>query len=111
MKKEELEITIDYYVEKLRSIEQEISDLRKEKESIRDELVLHNCPFKVGDYVLVTRERNGIKITDYGIIKLIKYDFEHRKFLYGIYYVYKQTKVLGAGQIYYSKSTIIEKCE
>ena len=111
MKKEELETTIEHYVEKLHSIEQKISGLCKEKKSIMDELVLHHCPFKVGDYVSVTKVRNNRKIVSYGAIKLIKYSYEQKKFLYVIYRIDKHTKVCNGGQIYCSASAIIEKYE
>lgn len=111
MKKEELETTIEHYVEKLHNIEQKISDLYKEKRSIMDELVLHHCPFKLGDYVSVTRERNDTKIVSYGVIKFIKYDCEQKKFLYSIYYVDKHTKVCSGGQIYCGNLAVIEKYE
>lgn len=103
MKEEEL------YVRKLQDVEQKISDLDEEKKYIINELVLYYCPFKVGDYVSVTRKRNNVKTVDYGVIKFIKYSCEQKKFLYGIYYVDKHTKVCRGGQIYCSNSAIIEK--
>jgi hypothetical protein len=106
MRKEELETTI---VEKLRSVERKISELYEEKKSIVSELVSHYCPFKVGDYVSVTRKRNDEKTVVYGVIKSIKYDCEQKKFLYSIYYVDKHTKVCNGGQIYCGNSAVIEK--
>lgn len=111
MKKEELETTIEHYVEKLHNIEQKISDLCKEKRSIMDELVLHHCPFKLGDYVSVTRKRNDTKIVSYGVIKFIKYNYEKEKFLYGVYRINKQTKVCSGGQIFVGNTEIMEKYE
>ena len=108
MKKEELENTI---VEKLRGVEQKISELCEEKKSIVSELVSHYCPFKVGDYVSVTRKRNDEKTVVYGVIKSIKYDCEQKKFLYSIYYVDKHTKVCSGGQIYCGNLAVIEKYE
>lgn len=45
-----------------------------------DELVLHHRPFKLGDYVSVTRKRNDTKIVSYGVIKFIKYSYEKENF-------------------------------
>ena len=106
--KEELEIpsnNIDYYVEKFKDIEQKISDLCKEKKAIMDELIAHNCPFKVGDYASVT-DRG---IPRYGVIKYIKYSLEQKKFFYVINKINKQTKICNREQIYYTNSSIIEK--
>lgn len=111
MKKEELETTIEHYVEKLHDIEQKISNLYEEKRSIMDELVLHHCPFKLGDYVSVTRKRNDTKIVSYGVIKFIKYSYEKGKFLYGVYKINKQTKVCSGRQIFVGNREIIEKYE
>lgn len=111
MKKEELETTIEHYIEKLHSIEQKISDLCKEKKSIMDELILHNCPFKVGDCVSITRRRNDTKIVSYGVIKFIKYSYEKEKFLCGVYRINKQTKVCSGGQIFVGNTEIMEKYE
>ena len=108
MKKEELENTI---VEKLRDVEQKISELCEEKKSIVSELVSHYCPFKVGDYVSVTRKRNDTKIVSYGVIKFIKYSCEKGKFLYGVYRINKQTKVCSGRQIFVGNREIIEKYE
>ena len=38
---------ISYYVGQLRDVEQKIAALCKEKKAITDELILHNCSFKV----------------------------------------------------------------
>lgn len=111
MKIEELEITEEHYVRKLQDVEQKISDLHEERKSIVSELVSYYCPFKIGDYVSVTRNRNNVKTVDYGVIKFIQYSCEQKKFLYGIYYVDKHTKVCRGGQIYCSKSAVIEKYE
>lgn len=107
----ELKNTIEYYVEKLHDIEDKISDLCKEKKSIMDELIAHNCPFKVGDYVSVTDKDINRGIPRYGMIKFIKYSLEYKRFLYIINKINKQTKVCNREQIYYSESSIIEKYE
>lgn len=107
----ELKNTIEYYVEKLHDIEDKISDLCKEKKSIMDELIAHNCPFKVGDYVSVTDKDINRGIPRYGMIKYIKYSLEYKRFLYIINKINKQTKVCNREQIYYSESSIIEKYE
>lgn len=85
--------TIEYYVEKLHNIENKISDLCKEKKSAMDELIAHNCPFKVGDYVSVTDKDINRGIPRYGMIKYIKYSLEYKRFLYIINKINKQTKV------------------
>lgn len=111
MKKEELETTIEHYVEKLHNIEQEISDLCKEKKSVMDELILHNCPFKVGDCVSITDKTINRGIPRYGMIKYIKYSLEYKRFLYIINKINKKTKVCNREQVYYTDSSIIEKYE
>ena len=107
----ELKNTIEYYVEKLHNIEDKISDLCKEKKSTMDELIAHNCPFKVGEYVSVTDKDINRGIPRYGMIKYIKYSLEYKRFLYIINKINKQTKVCNREQIYYSESSIIEKYE
>ena len=109
--KKELKNTIEYYVEKLHDIEDKISDLCKEKKSTMEELITHNCPFKVGDYVSVTDKDINRGIPRYGMIKFIKYSLEYKRFLYIINKINKQTKVCNREQIYYSESSIIEKYE
>lgn len=110
MKKEELEIIRDPYVEKLRDVEQKISDLRKEKESIVNELILRHCPFKVGDCISVTDQGVNRGRPRYGKIKAIYYNIDHHRFIYNVYYINKQTKVINdQGQIYCSERSIIEK--
>lgn len=76
----ELETPIEHYVEKLLDVKQKISDLRKEEESIVDELIAHNCPFKVGDCVSVTDKDINRGIPRYGMIKYIKYNLEYKRF-------------------------------
>ena len=101
--------SIDYYVEKFKDIEQKISDLCKEKKAIMDELIAHNCPFKVGDYVSVTDKDINRGIPRYGVIKYIKYSLEYKRFLYIINKINKKTKECNREQIYYTESSIIEK--
>ena len=111
MEKKELETTIEHYVKKLHDVEQKISDLCKEKKSLMDELILHNCPFKAGDCVSITDEHINRGIPRYGMIKYIKYSLEHKRFLYIINKINKQTKICNREQIYYTESSIIEKYE
>lgn len=107
----ELETSIEHYVEKLLDVKQKISDLRKEEESIMDELIAHNCPFKVGDCVSVTDKDINRGIPRYGMIKYIRYNLEHKSFFYTINKINKQTKICNREQVYYSESSIIEKYE
>ena len=111
MKEEELETTIEHYVKKLCDVEQKISNLCKEKKSTLEELILHNCPFKVGDCVSVTDKTINRGIPRYGMIKYIKYSLEYKRFLYIINKINKQTKICNREQIYYTESSIIEKYE
>ena len=107
----EFNTSIEHYVEKLHNIEQKISDLCKEEKSIMEELIAHNCPFKVGDCVSVTDKDINKGIPRYGMIKYIKYSLEYKRFLYIINKINKQTKVCNREQIYYLESSIIEKYE
>lgn len=109
--KEELNNSIEHYIGKLLDVKQKISDLREEEKSIMEELITHNCPFKVGDYVSVTDKDINRGIPRYGMIKYIKYSLEYKRFLYIINKINKQTKVCNREQIYYSESSIIEKYE
>ena len=107
----EKEHDISYYVGQLRDVEQRISALCKEKKAIIDELILHNCPFKIGDYVKVIDQHINGGVPRYGVIKLIHYSTEQNVFQYVINKINKRTKVCNGERIYYCNSSTIEKYE
>ena len=107
----EKEHDISYYVEQLCDVEQRISDLCKKKKAITDELILHNCSFKVGDCVKVIDQHINGGVPRYGVIKLIHYSTEQNTFQYVINKINKRTKVCNGERIYYCNSSIIEKYE
>ena len=102
---------ISYYVGQLRDVEQKIAALCKEKKAITDELILHNCPFKVGDYVKVIDQQINGGVPRYGVVKLIHYSTEQNVFRYVINKINKRTKVCNGERIYYCNSSTIEKYE
>ena len=102
---------ISYYISQLRDVEQRISALCKEKKAIANELILHNCPFKIGDYVKVIDQRINGGVPRYGVIKLIHYNMEQNIFQYVINKINKRTKVCNGERIYYCNSSTIEKYE